>query len=196
MCGRVSKSGCTAMIRWPRSRCVSRPARRRRSKSQSRLTLRFALGGITGLIARTSRLATYLSESLPFVSEKGLGVYFRGQRFGLSDVVDLAACQTERERISQSVDDHMDFRGQASARSAYGLIDDWLLARPGAVLRADWGRTSTLRHRTTVAEDRGNSDRRHERIQFLGRILPGPNSRGSTERPAPRFSNTKGRSRS
>ena len=28
----------------------------------------------------------------------------------------------------------MDFRGQASARSAYGLIDDWLLARPGAVL--------------------------------------------------------------
>ena len=68
------------------------------------------------------------------VSEKGLGLYFRGQRFGLSDVVDLAARQTERERISQSVDDHMDFRGQASARSAYGLIDDWLLARPGAVL--------------------------------------------------------------
>ena len=68
------------------------------------------------------------------VGKKGLGLYFRGQRFGLSDVVDLAACQTERERISQSVDDHMDFRGQASARSAYGLIDDWLLARPGAVL--------------------------------------------------------------
>ena len=32
----------------------------------------------------------------------------------------------------------MDFRGQASARSAYGLIDDWLLARPGAVrMRSD-----------------------------------------------------------
>ena len=31
------------------------------------------------------------------VSEKGLGLYFRGQRFGLSDVVDLAARQTERD---------------------------------------------------------------------------------------------------
>ena len=35
-----------------------------------------------------------------------------GQRFSLGDVVDLAAGQSERERVSQRVDDHMDFRGQ------------------------------------------------------------------------------------
>ena len=58
-------------------------------------------------------------------------MYFRGQRFGLSDVVDLAARQTERERISQSVDDHMDFRGQVSRAIGLWLdFDDWLLRAP------------------------------------------------------------------
>ena len=94
---------------------------------------------MTGLIARTSRLATYLSESRSPVSEKGLGLYFRGQRFGLSDVVDPAARQTERERISKA-STTIWILWEASARSAHGLIDDWLLARPGAVLmRSDGG---------------------------------------------------------
>ena len=50
-------------------------------------------------------------------------MYFHGQFFGLGDVVDLAARQIERERISQGVDDHVDFRSQAPARSAYRLIN-------------------------------------------------------------------------
>jgi hypothetical protein len=33
--------------------------------------------------------------------------------------VDLACGQSERERVSQRVDNHMDFRGQAAARAAW-----------------------------------------------------------------------------
>ena len=46
-----------------------------------------------------------------------------GQRFSLGDVVNLTFGQSERERVSQRIDDHMDFRGQAAARAAYGLVD-------------------------------------------------------------------------
>ena len=65
-----------------------------------------------------------------FVAEKGVGLYFCGQRFSLRDVMNLAAGQTEREWISQGIDDHMDFRGQATARTANGLVDAPFLRAP------------------------------------------------------------------
>jgi hypothetical protein len=48
----------------------------------------------------------------------------------LRDVMNLAAGQTEREWISQGIDDHMDFRGQATARTADGLVDAPFLRAP------------------------------------------------------------------
>ncbi len=72
------------------------------------------------------------------VGQDGFRLDLCGQRFGLGDVGDLATGQTEYKRISEGVDDHMDFRSQAAARTAYGLRDALRLARPGAVLmRAD-----------------------------------------------------------
>ena len=68
------------------------------------------------------------------VSQDGFRLDLCGQRFGLGDVGDLAAGQAERKWISEGVDDHMDFRGQAAARTAYGLRDALRLARPRAVL--------------------------------------------------------------
>ncbi len=57
-----------------------------------------------------------------FVGEEGFGLHLGGERFGLVDVVDLPAGETERQWVAQGVDDHMDFGGQAAARAAYGLI--------------------------------------------------------------------------
>jgi hypothetical protein len=44
--------------------------------------------------------------------------------------VDLAAGEAERHRIAESVDDHMDFGGQAAARAAYGLVETPFLSAP------------------------------------------------------------------
>jgi hypothetical protein len=49
---------------------------------------------------------------------------------GLGDVVDLAAGEAERQRIAESVDDHMDLGGQAAARAAYGLVEPPFLSAP------------------------------------------------------------------
>lgn len=59
---------------------------------------------------------------ITFVAEKGSGLDLGSQCFGLRDIVDLASGETEHERISQGVDDGMDFRRQAAARAAYGLV--------------------------------------------------------------------------
>jgi hypothetical protein len=48
----------------------------------------------------------------------------------LVDIVDLPAGETERQRIAQGVDDHMDFGGQAAARAAYGLVEAPFLRAP------------------------------------------------------------------
>ena len=56
------------------------------------------------------------------VPEERCGLDLSRERFGLSDVVCLSSSQTEHEGISQAVDDGMDFRRQAAARAAYGLV--------------------------------------------------------------------------
>jgi hypothetical protein len=74
------------------------------------------------------------------VSQDRFGLYLCGQCLSLGDIVDLASGQSERERVSECVDDQMDFRGQAAARTTYGLVDALLLTRPDAVLmRSDDG---------------------------------------------------------
>src|SRR5258708_798441 len=64
------------------------------------------------------------------VAEEGFGLHFSGEGFGLGDVVDLAAGETERQRIAQGVDDHMDLGGWAAARAAYGLVETPFLRAP------------------------------------------------------------------
>jgi hypothetical protein len=44
--------------------------------------------------------------------------------------MDLAAGEAERQRVAESVDDRMDFGGQAAARPAYGLVDPPFLRPP------------------------------------------------------------------
>ena len=63
-----------------------------------------------------------------FVAEEGFGLHF--SREGLGDVVDLAAGEAERQRVAESVDDHMDLGGQAAARAAYGLVEAPFLCAP------------------------------------------------------------------
>ena len=54
----------------------------------------------------------------------------RRQRFGLSDVVDLAFCQGGFQRVAEGVDDDVDFRRQSAARTADGLIFAPFLSAP------------------------------------------------------------------
>ena len=56
------------------------------------------------------------------VAEERCGLDLSGKRFRLRDVVCLSSSQTKHEGISQGVDDGMDFRRQAAARAAYGLV--------------------------------------------------------------------------
>ena len=63
-----------------------------------------------------------------FVAEEGFGLHF--SREGLGDVVDLAAGEAERQRVAESVDNHVDLGGRAAARAAYGLVDTPFLRAP------------------------------------------------------------------
>ena len=67
---------------------------------------------------------------IPFVGEEGFGLDKRRERFGLGDVVNLPARETERQRIAQSVDDSVDFCCEAAARAAYGLVEAPFLRAP------------------------------------------------------------------
>jgi hypothetical protein len=67
---------------------------------------------------------------ITLVAEEGFGLHFSGEGFSLGDVVDLAASETERQRIAQGVDDHMDLGGRAAARAAYGLVETPFLRAP------------------------------------------------------------------
>jgi hypothetical protein len=64
------------------------------------------------------------------VAEEGFGLHSSGEGFSLGDVVDLAAGETEGQRIAQGVDDHMDLGGRATARAAYGLVETPFLRAP------------------------------------------------------------------
>ena len=94
----------------------------------SDLAVRF--GGMTGLMARTSRLSNEGVGVVALVAEEGFGLRFGREGFGLGDVVDLAAGEAERQRVAQGVDDHMDLGGQAAARAAYGLVEPPFLRAP------------------------------------------------------------------
>ena len=66
-----------------------------------------------------------LNEALTVVSlvtEECCGLDLSRKGFCLRDVVCLSSTQAERERISQGVDDGMDFCCQAATRAAYGLV--------------------------------------------------------------------------
>ena len=65
-----------------------------------------------------------------FVAEEGFGLHFSREGLGLGDVVDLAAGEAERQRVAESVDDHMDLGGRAAARAAYGLVEAPFLRAP------------------------------------------------------------------
>ena len=65
-----------------------------------------------------------------FVAEEGFGLHFSREGLGLGDVVDLAAGEAERQRVAESVDDHMDLGGRAAARAAYGLVEPPFLSAP------------------------------------------------------------------
>ncbi len=56
------------------------------------------------------------------VAKQRCGLDLSRKRLCLRDVVCLSTSQAEREGISQCIDDGMDFRRQAAARAAYGLV--------------------------------------------------------------------------
>ena len=56
------------------------------------------------------------------VAKQRCGLDLSRKHVCLRDVVCVSAYQTERERVSQRVDDGMDFRCQAATRAAYGLV--------------------------------------------------------------------------
>jgi hypothetical protein len=64
------------------------------------------------------------------VAEEGLGLHFGREGFSLCDVVDLSAREAERQRVAQSVHDHMDLGGRAAARAAYRLVEPPFLRAP------------------------------------------------------------------
>ena len=59
---------------------------------------------------------------IALVAKKRAGLDLRGQGFGFGDVVDLAASEAQRERIAQSIDNHMDFGREPAARTPDGLV--------------------------------------------------------------------------
>ena len=60
---------------------------------------------------------------ISLVGEQGFGLDKCQQCVGLRDVMDLPTREAERQRISQRVDDYVDFRREPAARAANGLIE-------------------------------------------------------------------------
>ena len=67
---------------------------------------------------------------IALVAQDGTGLDLRGQSCSLSDVMRLTARQAEGYGQPQSIDDDMDFGGEAAARTAYGLIKAPFLRAP------------------------------------------------------------------
>jgi hypothetical protein len=76
--------------------------------------------------------------------KEGFGLHFGGELFGLIDVMNLTACQAERQWIARSIDDHMNFGGQAAAGAVYGWID-WRRRYADAPARS-WRRSWRIRY--------------------------------------------------
>ena len=64
------------------------------------------------------------------VGDEGLRLDLSRQRFGLCDVADLTACQADRQRIPQGIDDGMNLRRKTTTRTAYGLVAAPFLRAP------------------------------------------------------------------
>ena len=60
---------------------------------------------------------------ITFVSQDRLRLHLGHERFGLGDVVSLSAGKAQRQRITQGVDDNVNFGGQPAARATYGLVE-------------------------------------------------------------------------
>lgn len=73
-----------------------------RTKSQARLILRFDFGGMTGVMARRSRLSVNASRIIPLVGEEGLRLDLFDQLIGFSHVVDLAAGQADAKGLPRA----------------------------------------------------------------------------------------------
>lgn len=67
---------------------------------------------------------------ISFAGEDGFGLDKSRERFGLRDVVNLAARQADRQRIAGSVGDGVNFRREPTARAAYGLVEAPFLRAP------------------------------------------------------------------
>lgn len=59
---------------------------------------------------------------ITFVGDHGFRLDLGGKRFGFSDVVDVTACEADRERIAEGVDDGMDLGGQPAPRAPDGVV--------------------------------------------------------------------------
>ena len=67
---------------------------------------------------------------ITLVTEQCSGLYLGGEGLRLGDVVGLPAREADGQRISQRIDNDMDFRCQPTARAAYGLIAAPFLRAP------------------------------------------------------------------
>ena len=114
-------------------------------------------------------------------------MYFRGQRFGLSDgrgpgrPSDWNASGFPKASTTIWI-----FGGQASARSAYGLIDDWLLARPGAeLMRSDDSGVGIMAY--SVSGSSATALKRLSQIPFFAQREKAVCERSSRRRNAPAY---------
>jgi len=60
---------------------------------------------------------------IALIAEKRSRLYLVGQQFGLLDVVNLATCEAEHQRIAERIDDGVDLGRQSTARTADRFID-------------------------------------------------------------------------
>jgi len=78
------------------------------------LTLRVDLGGMTALMARTSRAGDGSCPHHIPCRREGLGLDLGCQRFRLGDVVSIAAGEAECQWVAKGVDNQVDFRRKAA----------------------------------------------------------------------------------
>jgi hypothetical protein len=67
---------------------------------------------------------------IALVGEQGSGLDKSSQRPGLRDVMGIPTGEAQRQRISKSIDDDMDFCCQSATRAAYGLVEAPFLRAP------------------------------------------------------------------
>lgn len=67
---------------------------------------------------------------IPLVGEESFGFDLLDQGVGFLDIVNLAAGQTDRQRVAQRIDNGMDFCREAASRPTYGLVETPFLRAP------------------------------------------------------------------